>query len=80
MAQEVLKPVVIPLNGKLITSQDPLVLDEGDFQDLTNMRYGETTPVSISGMTKYNSVAVVDATYLKVRSGFHFRKDTPRVV
>jgi hypothetical protein len=77
MAQEVLKPVVIPLNGKLVTSQDPMVLDEGDFQELTNMRYGETTPQSIYGMTRYNSAAIIDTTYLKTRSGFHFKKDNP---
>ena len=80
MAQEELKPKVIPLNGKLVTSQDPMMLDEGDFRELTNMRYGETTPVSVLGMTKYNSAAVIDATYLKARAGFHYRKDTPRVL
>ena len=80
MVNEVLKPEIIPLHGKLVTSQDPLMLDEGDFQELINMRYGELTPVSILGMTKYNSEAIIDATYLKARSGFHFRKDTPRVL
>ena len=77
MVEEVLKPTVIPLNGKLVTSQDPLMLDVGDFQELTNMRYGDINPVSILGMTKYNSAAVVDAAYFKIRSGFQYKKDTP---
>lgn len=78
MVEEPLKPTVIALNGKLITSQDPLMLDEGDFHELTNMRYGDTTPCTIAGMVKFNSAAIIDATYFKSRSGFHFRKDTPR--
>ena len=66
----------LPLNGKLITSIDGTELGEGDFQVLKNMRYGTISPSSISGMTKINS-AVINATYLKPRNGFHFRKYLP---
>ncbi len=66
----------LPLNGKLITSVDGSQLSEGDFQILKNMRYGELSPRSIAGMTKINT-AVINATYLKPRAGFHFRKAQP---
>ena len=82
MVEEALKPIVIPLNGKLITAQDGVTLGEGDFQNLVNMRYGDATPQSILGMTKYNNTLMVDGTaspgtYMKTRSGFHFKKSTP---
>jgi hypothetical protein len=64
--------VSIPLNGKLITSEDPVVVGK-NFRTLTNMRYGEVSPRSISGMTKINS-NVINETYLKTRNAFQFRK------
>ncbi len=70
------KRVNIPLSGKLVTSRDGTMLGKGDFQVLKNMRYGEFAPKSVSGMTKINT-SVVDATYLKIRSGHHFRKSQP---
>src|SRR4030042_6826073 len=66
----------IPLSGKLVTSIDGSSLAEGDFQILKNMRYGDITPKSISGMTKINT-SVINADYLKPRAGFHFRKSQP---
>ncbi len=66
----------IPLNGKLRTAIDGTQLGEGDFQKLINMRYGELSPKSISGMTKINT-SIINGTYLKPRSGFHFRKAQP---
>ena len=82
MVQEALKPTVIPVSGKLITSKDPLTLGQGDFQELTNMRYKRKNPISVMGMTKLNVSTVVDGTtfpgaYMKTRQGFHFKKDTP---
>src|SRR3989337_2066811 len=71
------KYVNIPLSGRWRTAIDGTMLSEGDFQVLKNMRYGEVAPKSISGMTKINSAAVIDATYLKPRSGHHFRKSQP---
>ncbi len=66
----------IPLSGRLRTAIDGTMLEEGDFQTLKNMRYGERTPRSISGMTKINTT-IINATYFKPRSGFHFRKSQP---
>lgn len=66
----------IPLGGRLRTSVDGTELGEGDFQVLKNMRYGEISPQSIGGMTKINT-SVIDATYIKPRSGFHYRKVQP---
>ncbi len=69
-------PVNLPLSGKLVTSRDGTMLAEGDFQLLRNMRYGEISPKSIGGMSKINTSAI-NATYLKPRAGFHFRKSQP---
>lgn len=66
----------IPLTGKCRPAEDGTRLGEGDFQILRNMRYGVVCPKSIGGMTKINT-SVINATYLKPRSGFHFKKDQP---
>ena len=65
----------IPFNGKLITA-DPAAIGQ-NFQTLTNLRYTDTHLRGIGGMTKINSAAVMDATYLKTRSAFHFKKSQP---
>ncbi len=65
-----LKKEVIPLSGKLMTAENPVVVGK-NFRQLTNMRYGDASPKSIAGMTKINSVA---GTYLKVRNAFHYTK------
>jgi hypothetical protein len=75
LADEKLGKKVIPLSGKLITAEDPLVISS-NFRTLTNMRYGEGAPKSIAGMTKINSSAM-DATYKTVKSAFQFRKIQP---
>lgn len=57
----------IPLDGKLITEVDGTQIiemdgervNEGNFQVLKNMRYGELSPKSIAGMTKINSTSVI---------------------
>lgn len=64
----------IPLSGKLVTSRDQVTIDV-DFQTLQNMKYTDTNPQGIPGMTKINTAALT--TYLKIRSGFHFKKDQP---
>jgi len=66
---------IIPLGGKLITSEDPVLVGK-NFKTLTNMRYGSASPRSISGMTKINS-SVINGTYLKTRNAFQFRKTQP---
>ena len=76
MPSQSLKYADIPLSGRLRMAIDGTELEEGDFQVLKNMRYGEITPKSVTGMTKINS-SVINATYLKPRAGFHFRKAQP---
>lgn len=72
---EEFKNLNISLNGRLRTSVDGTQLGEGDFQILKNMRYGDLSPRSISGMTILNSAA---PTYTKFKRGFHFRKSQPQ--
>ena len=69
------KTRVIPLKGRLITASDGTEIGE-NFKALTNMRYTPTAIEGINGMTKINT-SVMDATYLKTRNGFHFRKSQP---
>ena len=68
------KPKEIPLNGKLVTVDDSLLIGN-NFSTLQNMRYTQTHPQGIGGMTKINTTALT--TYLKPRSGFHYKKDSP---
>lgn len=64
----------VPMNGKLVTGE-PAVIGM-NFRTLKNMRYTDTHIRGVQGMTKINS-SVMDATYLKTRSAFHFRKNQP---
>jgi len=66
---------VIPLTGKWIPANEGSDLDL-NFKQLTNMRYTDTHPIGIGGMTKINS-SVMNATYLKPRSAFHYTKNQP---
>src|SRR3989304_8620267 len=86
MVEEILKPAILPLNGKLISSRDSATIQQGDFTQLVNMRYRNVNPRSILGMTKFNGSGetsyVTDGTetpgtYMKTRQGFHFQKNTP---
>lgn len=63
-----------PLNGRLITSIEPMLLPDGHFSVLKNMRPKESNPEGVSGMTKINTAANV-FDYLSVHNGFHFSKD-----
>jgi hypothetical protein len=72
IANEPAKKLVIPLNGKLITAEDPLSIGK-NFRSLINMRYGDSNPESIAGMTKINT-SILDSTYFKARNAFHFNK------
>ncbi len=64
----------LALNGKLITSADPVTIGT-NFQTYKNLRYGENAPEGILGMSKINPTVL--SNYLKIRSGFHFRKEQP---
>ncbi len=68
------KNKVIPLNGKLVTSDDPTQIGT-NFQILQNLRYGEGHVKGVGGMSKINPTAI--ATYTNVRNGFHFSKSRP---
>ena len=65
----------IPLNGKYVTAEPASI--GPNFRTLTNLRYTDTHVKGVAGMTKINSAAVMDATYLKTRSAFHFKKSQP---
>lgn len=65
-------PLEIPLNGKLMTAEDPVIIGT-NFRSLKNMRYTNSGIRGIAGMTKINTTALT--TYLKPRSIFHFTKD-----
>jgi hypothetical protein len=67
---EELKFIPIPLNGKWIPAADGTELGQGDFQVLTNMRYGEVAPKTVAGMTKVNSTPLG-----AIKNGIHFKKD-----
>lgn len=61
----------ILFTGKLRTAADGITLQQGDFQVLKNMRYGENYPRSIAGMTKINTTATGE---ISIKNGFHFNK------
>lgn len=71
---ETLKQLDIPLTGKLVTSRDSLLLKEGDFSVLTNMRYTDTNPKSIGGMERANTTG---ASSYMITSSFQFTKNQP---
>lgn len=64
----------IPLNGRLITSNDGLLIGESDFQTLTNFEYTDTSIRSVSGMRKYTGDV---PTHLKHRTMHQFAKSNP---
>lgn len=70
------KHLNIPLNGKLRTSIDGTQLGPGDFQVLKNMRYGELSPKSITGMTQINT-SLINTYTVPFAGAFHFRKSNP---
>ena len=68
-----LKVKDVPLSGKVVTSRDAATIGH-DFQQLTNLRYTDTHPEGVVGMTEVNATALTNA---KIRSGFHYRKEQP---
>lgn len=69
-----LMPFHVPLDGKIILSSDPLIIGK-NFRSLKNLRYTDSNPQGVGGMTKINTTALT--TYLKIRNGFHYRKVQP---
>ena len=65
----------IPFSGKLITGE-PIAVGQ-NFRTLKNLRYTDTHVKGVAGMAMINSAAIMDATYFKARSAFHFKKSQP---
>ena len=63
----------IPLNGKLVTSDDGVMVGT-NFTTLQNMRYTDTHPQGIRGMTKINPDVLANP---HIRSAYHFVKTQP---
>ena len=74
MADKPLKPKEMPLDGKLVTAVDPVMIGP-NFQELKNMRYFDTNPRAIAGMSKINTTAL--SSHPKISNGFHFKKEQP---
>lgn len=68
-------PRIIPISGKLITWDDPAAIGI-NYRDLINLRPHGNHKKAVAGMTQINVQDPI-ATYIKIRSGFHFRKDFP---
>ena len=66
----------IPFTGTWLPGGNHLLIQPGDFVDMKNVRYNNTSIEGVSGYSKINT-SVVNATNLKIRNGFHFRKDEP---
>jgi hypothetical protein len=74
MADKPSKPKEMPLDGRLVTAVDPVMIGP-NFQELKNMRYFDTNPRAIKGMSKINTTAL--PSYPKISNGYHFRKEQP---
>jgi hypothetical protein len=69
-----LKSKVIPLNGKLVQSDDPTQIGT-NYRTLQNLRYTDSHVIGIGGMDNVN--ASVLSSYPYVRNAFHFNKVQP---
>ena len=58
-----------PLNGKLRTDVDPMLIGETNFKTLTNFRYVADGIKGVQGMTPINVAAIP---YTNLVNGFHF--------
>ena len=66
---------IVPLDGQWIPGIDASLIGK-NYSVLTNMRYADGHPEGVLGMTEINT-SVMDATYFKTRSAFHFKKSQP---
>ena len=66
---------VLPLTGKWIPANEGTDLG-ANFKQLINLRYTDTHPVGIQGMTKINPGLMNDV-YFRPRSAFHYIKSQP---
>ena len=63
-----------PLNGKLRTDVDSMLIGETHFKTLTNFIYTADGIRGVQGMTPINVAAIP---YTNLVTGFHFKKDVP---
>lgn len=66
---------IIPLNGKLLLSDNATEIGT-NYQTLKNMRYTDTHPKSVPGMTRINSAGATGSN-VYCDSMFHFSKSQP---
>ncbi len=59
----------IPLNGKCITADDPIVIGATNFKRQVNLRCGNKNPRPILGQTPINTTGLSNR---KIRSGIHY--------
>lgn len=62
-------------DGQWLPNVNPALIGAKNYKTLQNMRYVDGGLEGVSGYTKINTTALT--TYLKARSGFHFKKDEP---
>lgn len=69
-----LVPLSFPFIGKWNPSENPILLEDYDLQDIQNLRKDGKHFKGVSGHTKINSTAL-DTPY--ILNGYHFHKDQP---
>ena len=63
-----------PLNGKLRTDVDGMLIGENNFQRLDNFRYTADSIAGVLGMTKFNATPI---DLLTLQNGYHYKKSQP---
>ena len=71
-----LKPYPYPFIGRWQPSESPVLIDGNGFQDIRNVRKDGKRLRGVGGHTLLTD-NIVNATYYKIRNGFHFKKDQP---
>jgi hypothetical protein len=70
------------LNGKLVMNDEPLTIGD-NFQQLTNLRYTNTNPQGVTGMSKATTIAlgtVPSVNQIRIQNGFRLIKSGFRTV
>uniref|UniRef100_A0A6H1ZJN0 Uncharacterized protein n=1 Tax=viral metagenome TaxID=1070528 RepID=A0A6H1ZJN0_9ZZZZ len=74
--EENLFQVYVPFLGQWLPDVASELIGFQNFKTLQNMRYVDGGIEGVQGYSKINT-SVVDASYYKPRSGYHFKKDRP---
>lgn len=64
-------------DGQWMPDVDPILIGPKNYQSLINFRPKDGFIQAVLGYSKINS-NIINSTYYKARSGFHFKKDNPR--